>query len=80
MAPLNILNPPNGFILFTQRSKAVLLFWILFVIVFIILSYLCSLQPCDYLLGRADHLALLFVMFICVLSLSHMVARVRRGT
>ena len=35
----------------------------------------CSLQSCDYLLGKADLLAI----FLC-LSLSHMVSRVRCGS
>ena len=47
-----------------------LLLWILFVICDSCLSLLyclvCSLQTCDHLLGKADLLALLCVMFSCV--------------
>ena len=40
---------------------------------------LCSLQPC-VCWERADQLVLLCVLFSSVLSLSHMVFRVRCGT
>ena len=38
-----------------------------------------SLQPCGHLLGRADLLVLLYVMFSCDLSFSHMKPLVRYG-
>ena len=56
--------------IFTNRSKAVLLMWILFVIydscLSLVYRLVCSLQPCDYLLGKAVLLVLLYVMFSCV--------------
>ena len=82
LVPLNMFEPSSNFL--TDRFRLVLLLWILFVICFscLPLSYCiaCSLQPCDHLLGRADLLALWYVMFSCVLSLSHMVSWVRCGT
>ena len=57
-------------IFLTDRSKVVLLLWINFVICVSYLSLLCcvvcSLQPCDYLMGRAEYLALLCVGCSCV--------------
>ena len=46
------LSPPVNY--FTDRSKAVLLFWIIFVICVSCLScfLVCSLQPCGHLLGK----------------------------
>ena len=41
---------------------------------FVFVIPVCSLQPCDHLLGRAGLLALLCVMFSCVLSRSHFVS------
>ena len=38
------------------------------------------MQPCDHLLGTANPLALLCVVFCCVLSLSHVVSWVECGT
>ena len=71
-------------VIFTDRFKVVLLLWIFFVIYVSRLSLLCclvySLQPCITCWERADLLVLLCVMFSCVLSLSHMVYPVRRGT
>ena len=54
-------GPPVKY--FTDRSKAVLLLWIICVINVLCLSCfrVCSLLPCDHLLGR-----LLFVTFNCV--------------
>ena len=44
----------KNYFLFTDRSKVVLLFWILFVIYVLCLScfLVCSLQPCGHLLGK----------------------------
>ena len=71
MAPLNMFRPSGDF--FTDRSKTVLLLWILFAVcfthVFINLSYLFLVAW-----EKTDLLALLCVMFPCVLSLSHMVS------
>ena len=69
---------------FTDRSKEVLLFWIICVINVLCFSCfrVCSLLPCGHLLGKGWPLDpwLLFVMFKCVLSLSHVVSWVRCGT
>ena len=59
--------------IFTDRSEAPLLLWIIFVIY---VSYLpcflvCSLEPCCHLLEKGGLLALLYVMFYFVLSLFH---------
>ena len=64
----------------TDRSKAVLLLWILFGICLChtAMSVSCSLMVTHW--ERADLLALLCVMFPCVLSLSHTVSWVRCGT
>ena len=61
------LSPPEE-IYFSDRSKAGLLLWILFVIYVLCLScfLVCSLQPCGHLLGRAGLLALLCVVFSCI--------------
>ena len=76
-----MFKPSSNFL--TDRSKVVILLWILFVICVscssVILSCI-SLQPCGHLLGKADLLALLYVMFSCVLLLSHMVSLVMCGT
>ena len=65
---IDLYKPSSRF--FTDRSKAVLL-WICFVIFVSCLSLLycpvCSLQACDYLLVKSWPLALLCVMFSCVL-------------
>ena len=63
---------------FTDRSKAVLLLWIRFVIYVAVLSVHCSLVVTCW--KRANLLALLCVMFSCVLSLSHLMSMVRCGT
>ena len=39
----------------------------------------CSVQPCGHLLGKADLLALLYVMFYCILSFPPVVSWVRNG-
>ena len=65
------------FMFFSDRFKAVHVFlWILFVKcvsrVSMLCCFVCSLQPCDHLLGK--HLfASLRTMFSCVLPLSHIV-------
>ena len=55
LAPWNMFKHSSKMI-FTNRSKAVLLLWILFVIYVSRLSlfyrFECSLQPCDHLLGK----------------------------
>ena len=77
--PSNMFKPSINFLI--DRSKTVLLFWIVFVVCVSCINYIvCSLQPCGHLLGKAGPLALLYVMFSCVLSLSHMVSWVRCGT
>ena len=73
--PLIMFKPSS---IFTDRSKAVLLLWILFVIYYSHLSSLycliCSLQPCDQLLVKGRPLSS-FVCDdpLCGLSLSNMV-------
>ena len=39
--------------------------------------HVCFLQPCGHLLGKANLLALLYVMFFVFLSLSHAVSWIR---
>ena len=72
---------PSSKSIFTDRSKAVLLLWIFFVIYFlfcnVFLSIHCSLVVTC--LKRAGLLAHLYVMFYCVLSLFHVVPWVRCG-
>ena len=67
----NVFKPSINFPI--DRSKAVLLLWILFVICVSCLSVILS---CIFLAGweMADLLALLYVTFSCVLSLFHMVS------
>ena len=66
----------------TDRSKAVLLLWVIFAIDVSCLSccLVCSLLPCDYLLGTAWPLSSRLRCFIVFLSLSHVVFWVRCGT
>ena len=75
-----VIKPSSNFL--TDRSKAVLFLWILFVICICLchtaISVSCSLMVTCW--ERADLLALLCVMFSCVLSLSHNVSWVRCGT
>ena len=66
---------------FPERSKAVLLLWIIFVIYASCLScfLVCSLQPRGHLLGNGQPLGLLVCeVFFCVLSIFHVVPLVRR--
>ena len=68
----------------TKQKPQCCLLWILFVIrvCFLLCCLVCSfqIQSCDHLLGKGRPLALLLVVFSCVLSLSHTVSRVRCGT
>ena len=68
----------------TDRSKGVLLLWILFVIMFHVCLYFTVLSvPCSLVVTfweRAELLALLCVMFLCVFLLSHIESWVRYGT
>ena len=51
----------GGETIFTDRSKAVLLLWIIYVISVLFcyaFVHFCLLMPCYHLLGRADLLAL----------------------
>ena len=72
--------------IFADHSKAVLLLWILFAIyvscLFLLCCLVCSMQPCDHLLGNCWTLgSLVRNVFLCVfLSLSHMVSPIRCGT
>ena len=83
---MNMFKPSSNCMLcFTDHSKAVLLLWILFVTyvscLFLLCCLVCSLQPCDHLLGKSWSLgSLVCDVLLCVLSLSHMVSRVRCGT
>ena len=80
LVPPNMSKPSSNFL--TDYSKAMLLLWILFVfhvcLCHAIFSVSCSLVVVCW--ERADPLALLCVMFSCVLSLVHMVSWVRCGT
>ena len=64
---ITIMKPS---IIFTDHSKAVLLLVIVFAICVLCLSLLCclvcSLHPCDHLLGKGWPLGFLGVMFSCV--------------
>ena len=77
---LNMFKPFSN--CFTDRSKAVLLLWIIFVIYVSCLSFLCcffcSLRPCDHLLVKSLLLkALLCVMVASILSYFLMVPQQR---
>ena len=66
LVPLNMFKPSSNY--FTDRLKAVLLLWILFVIC-VSLSYTVLSVPCSLVITcweRADLLALLCVIFSCV--------------
>ena len=80
LTPFNIFKSGN----FSDRSKAVLLLWILFAIYVSCLSLLCclvcSLRPVVTCWEKSDLLALLCVLFAYDLSLSRMVLRVRCGS
>ena len=73
---------PLVIIFFTDRSKAVLLLWTIFVFMFPVcdafLFVHCSLVFTCW--ERAGLLAILCLMFYCVLSLSSVVSWVRCGT
>ena len=58
---LNMFKPPSDFFTIFPR-------WCFFFVSCLSLfcCIVCSLQPCDHLLGRADPLALLSVMLSCV--------------
>ena len=76
----NMSKPSSNFL--TDYSKAMPLLWILFVF-HVCLCHAIFSVPCSLVvvcLERAHPLALLWVMFSCVLSLSHMVSWVRCGT
>ena len=47
---------------------------------FVFVTLSCLLQSCGHLLGKGYLLALLCVVFSCVLSLSHVLSWVRCGT
>ena len=67
--PLNMLKPFSNFI--SDQSKAVLLLWIIFVIYFHVFFFIVPCNLAITCLERADLLALLCMMFSCVLALSH---------
>ena len=78
LVPLNMLKPP---VIFTDRSMAGLLLWILLVIFMlrVCLCYTVLSVPCSLVITcweRANLLALLFGSFLVFLLLSHMLARV----
>ena len=60
-----VFNPSFKSI-FTDRSKAVL-FCASFLFIMFCTYLVCSWQPCGHLLGKADILALLYVMLYCVI-------------
>ena len=79
LVPPNMSKPSSNFL--TDYSKAVLLLWILFVFR-VCLCHAIFSDPCSLVvtcLKRADPLALLCVIFSCVLSLSDMVSWARCG-
>ena len=54
-APLNWFKPSRKNI-FTDRSKAVLLLWIIYVVSVLFccaFMHVCLLMPCDHLLGKS---------------------------
>ena len=67
---------------FTESSMAELLLWI--ICVFCVMCFscfcVCSLLPCNHLLGKGLTFWLLLVMFIVFLLLSNVVSWVRCGT
>ena len=82
LVPLSMLKPSSN--VFTDRSKAVHLLWILFVIYVSCLSLLCYLvcflQHFGHLLGKGWPLISLVCDVFIVLSHSHMVSRYKGGT
>ena len=82
LVPLNIFKHSSN--LFTGRSKAVLLLWILFVnyVSFFCPCYVFLYVSCSFVITcweRVDLLALLYVMYV-LLSISNIVFRIRCGT
>ena len=65
---LTLFKPSSKKIFLTERSKAVLLLRIIFVVYVPCLScfIVYSLQPCGHMLGKANLLALMCVLFHCV--------------
>ena len=77
---LTWLSPPV--FIFTDRSKAMLLLWII-LLFHVCLCYAVLSVPCSIVItcwDRADLLALLCVVFLVFLSFSHAVFWVRCGT
>ena len=68
LVSLNMVKPSGNF---TAHSKAVLLFKSFLLFMFHV-CLVCSLQPCYHLLGKADLLTRLYVVFSCVLLHSQM--------
>ena len=65
-----------------DSSKAVLLLWIFFFVICVCLSHTVMSVSCEIVVTckeMADLLALLYMIFSCVLSLSHTVSLVRCG-
>ena len=76
-------KPSSKILLFlTDRSKAVLLMWIICGIFVLCLSCfcVCSLLPCGHLLAKGWPLGSCLWCLIVLLSLSHVVSWVRCGT
>ena len=75
LVPSNKFKRPSNVL--SDRYNVVLLLWIFLVIFFLVCLSYCLSNPCSLVVpcwDRADLLALLFVMFSCVLSLSNMVS------
>ena len=80
LAPWNWFKPSSK--IFTDRSKAVLLLWIICVIYVLYLSCfcVCSLLPCGHLLGKGwPHDSCLWCLIV-ILSLFYVVSWVSCGT
>ena len=69
-APLNRLQPSSK-IFFIDRSKALLLLWIIYVISVLCLLCLCLFVPCGHLLGKGWPLGSRLWFITVSLSLSH---------
>ena len=72
VATIKLVKPPVKIVL-TDRSKAVLLLWIFFVIYISCLScfLVCSLQPCGHLLGKGWTLGYFVCdVFLCFVTFS----------
>ena len=80
VVPLNMFNPSCDF--FADRTKAVLLLWIIFIACVSCLSLLCCLvcflRPCGRLLGDRDWA--LSSLVYCVFLPCSLVSWVRCGT